>query len=70
MTIAAESGAVIMPAVTAMYVHPDTVDDLVDHTVMRVCDQLAIETDLAPRWVGLADADDRAGVEANEKERH
>jgi 4-hydroxy-3-polyprenylbenzoate decarboxylase len=56
MTIAAESGAVIMPAVTAMYVQPATVADLVDHTVMRVCDQLGVETDLAPRWAGLADA--------------
>jgi hypothetical protein len=23
---------------------------------MRVCDQLGVETDLAPRWAGLADA--------------
>jgi 4-hydroxy-3-polyprenylbenzoate decarboxylase len=59
MTIAAESGAVIMPAVTAMYVRPATVDDLVDHTVMRVCDQLGIETNLSPRWAGL-DADGEA----------
>jgi 4-hydroxy-3-polyprenylbenzoate decarboxylase len=66
MTIAAESGAVIMPAVTAMYVQPATVADLVDHTVMRVCDQLGIETDLSPRWAGLADADDRAIMEREE----
>ena len=38
-----------------MYVQPATIADLVDHTVMRVCDQLGIETDLAPRWAGLAD---------------
>lgn len=55
MTIAAESGAVIMPAVTAMYVRPATVGELVDHTVMRMCDQLGIDTHLAPRWAGLAD---------------
>ena len=56
MTLAAEAGAVIMPAVTAMYVKPRTVADLVDHTVMRMCDQLGIETDLSPRWAGLGDA--------------
>jgi 4-hydroxy-3-polyprenylbenzoate decarboxylase len=69
MTIAAESGAVIMPAVTAMYVQPATVADLVDHTVMRVCDQLGVETDLAPRWAGLADAfaDDPAIEERQEQ---
>jgi len=58
MTLAAEAGAVIMPAVTAMYVKPRTVADLVDHTVMRMCDQLGIETDLSPRWEGLGDARD------------
>jgi 4-hydroxy-3-polyprenylbenzoate decarboxylase len=55
MTLAAESGAVIMPAVTAMYAKPASVDDVVDHTVMRVCDQLGIPTELSPRWTGLGD---------------
>lgn len=53
MTQASEAGAVIMPAVTAMYTRPSTIDDLVDHTVMRLCDQLGIATDLGPRWAGL-----------------
>jgi 4-hydroxy-3-polyprenylbenzoate decarboxylase len=58
MTLAAEAGAVIMPAVSAMYGlalrdRPPTVDDLVDHTIMRLCDQLGIDTELAPRWKGL-----------------
>jgi 4-hydroxy-3-polyprenylbenzoate decarboxylase len=68
MTIAAESGAVIMPAVTAMYVRPVTVADLVDHTVMRVCDQLGVETDLAPRWAGLADASADLAIEEGEEQ--
>jgi 4-hydroxy-3-polyprenylbenzoate decarboxylase len=55
MTLAAESGAVIMPAVTAMYVKPSSVAELVDHTVMRLCDQLGIDTELSPRWAGLGD---------------
>jgi flavin prenyltransferase len=53
MTLAAEAGAVIMPAVTSMYVKPRTVAELVDHTVMRVCDQLGIHTSLSERWSGL-----------------
>lgn len=53
MTLASESGAVIMPAVTAMYTKPATIADLVDHTVMRLCDQLGIVTELGPRWSGL-----------------
>jgi 4-hydroxy-3-polyprenylbenzoate decarboxylase len=55
MTLAAESGAVIMPAVTAMYVKPTSIADVIDHTVMRICDQLGIATELSPRWAGLGD---------------
>ena len=55
MLAAAEAGAVIFPPVPAMYTRPASIDDLVDHTVMRVCDQLSIETDLSARWHGLHD---------------
>jgi 4-hydroxy-3-polyprenylbenzoate decarboxylase len=44
-----------MPAVTAMYVKPASIADLIDHTAMRICDQLGIETELSPRWAGLGD---------------
>ncbi len=53
MVAAAEAGAVIFPPVPAMYNRPASIDDLVDHTIMRVCDQLGIETDLSARWHGL-----------------
>lgn len=68
MTIAAESGAVIMPAVTAMYVRPKSVADLVDHTVMRVCDQLGIDTDLSARWTGLDDEPVETAADGREEE--
>ena len=55
MLAAAEAGAVIFPPVPAMYNRPTSIDDLVDHTVMRVCDQLGIDTDLSTRWHGLHD---------------
>lgn len=52
MTQAAELGAVIMPPVPAFYHRPQTLDDIIDQTVNRVLDQLAIELpqDLFRRW--------------------
>jgi flavin prenyltransferase len=55
MTAAAEAGAIIFPPVPSLYNRPTTIDELVDHTIMRVCDQLGIETDLSGRWQGLPD---------------
>jgi 4-hydroxy-3-polyprenylbenzoate decarboxylase len=38
-----------------MYIKPKSVAEVIDHTVMRICDQLGIETELSPRWGGLGD---------------
>jgi flavin prenyltransferase len=43
-------GAVILPPVPAFYNHPQTLEEMVDHIVMRVLDQFGIHTDLAERW--------------------
>ena len=45
-------GAVIFPPVPAFYQRPDTVADLVDHTVMRLLDQFGLSQAEAPRWDG------------------
>jgi 4-hydroxy-3-polyprenylbenzoate decarboxylase len=45
-------GAVILPPVPAFYDHPQTIDDLVNHTVARILDQFAIEVPGMPRWSG------------------
>lgn len=58
MTLAAEAGAVIQPPVPSMYIRPQTIDDLVDHTTMRVCDQLGIDTGFGTRWQGMTDGED------------
>lgn len=50
MTAATEAGAIVFPPTPAMYTRPVTVEAIVDHTVMRVCDQLGIETELSLRW--------------------
>ena len=47
---AADNGATILPPVPAFYTKPRTVEDVVDHTVGRILDQLGIEHDLSIRW--------------------
>lgn len=44
-------GVVIFPAVPAFYQHPQTVDEIVNQTVMRILDQLDLHLDV-PRWEG------------------
>src|SRR6266853_2040066 len=46
-------GVVIIPPVPAFYNHPRTVDDVVNHIVMRVLDQFDIHLDLMQRWDGV-----------------
>ncbi len=50
MTQAAEAGAVILPPMPAFYQLPQSVDDIVNHTVGRALDLFDIETDLVRRW--------------------
>jgi 4-hydroxy-3-polyprenylbenzoate decarboxylase len=45
-------GVTILPPVPAFYNRPGTVDDIVNHIVMRILDQFGISMDLAKRWDG------------------
>jgi flavin prenyltransferase len=47
---AADNGATILPPVPAFYTKPRTVEDVVDHTVGRILDQLGIAHELSARW--------------------
>jgi 4-hydroxy-3-polyprenylbenzoate decarboxylase len=47
---AADNGATILPPVPAFYTKPTTVEEIVDHTVGRILDQLGIPHELSPRW--------------------
>ena len=47
---AAEAGAVILPPVPAFYHGPQSIEDIIDHTVGRVFDQFDLEHDLYRRW--------------------
>lgn len=50
MLEATEAGAILMPPVPAFYGRPQTVDDIVNHTVGRVLDLFEIRNDLLKRW--------------------
>lgn len=45
-------GVVILPPVPAFYNHPQTLDDMINHIVMRALDQFEIHVDAARRWDG------------------
>jgi 4-hydroxy-3-polyprenylbenzoate decarboxylase len=45
-------GVVILPPMPAFYNHPKTIDDVIDHIVMRSLDQFQISPDLGRRWEG------------------
>lgn len=59
MTALAEMGAVIAPPVPAFYARPESIDDLVDHSVGRVLDMFGLDAGTLRRW-GEA-RDDRRG---------
>ena len=46
----AEAGAVVLPAMPALYTRPRSVQDMIDFVVGRVCDQLGVEHRLFERW--------------------
>ncbi|MGZ4354237.1 MAG: UbiX family flavin prenyltransferase [Gaiellaceae bacterium] len=54
MTRLAELGATIFPPTPAFYNRPQTIDDIVDHTVLRVLDQLDFGLESESRWTGLS----------------
>ena len=48
----ARMGVIMLPPMPAFYNHPQTVDDVIDHIVMRVLDQFGIAAPHAKRWDG------------------
>ena len=52
MTTLAEMGAIIAPPVPAFYHQPQTVMDIVDHSVDRVMDLLGLPDPAVRRWEG------------------
>lgn len=52
MQTLAEAGVVILPAMPGFYHGPQSIRDLVDFVVGRICDQLGVAHDLSKRWGG------------------
>ncbi|MBR1221624.1 UbiX family flavin prenyltransferase [Bradyrhizobium sp. U87765 SZCCT0131] len=52
MTALSEMGAVIFPPVPAFYADPQSIADMVDHTVGRVLDLYDIDVGAVKRWEG------------------
>ena len=50
LTACAEAGAIILPAMPAFYTRPQSLQDMIDFVVGRVCDQLGVEHELLRRW--------------------
>lgn len=50
MSAVTEMGGVVMPPVPAFYLRPQSVDDIVHHTVARALDLLGVDVPSTPRW--------------------
>ena len=50
LTRLARMGAVIFPPVPAFYNRPESLQDIVDQSCMRMLDQLQVHIESAPRW--------------------
>ena len=48
----AQLGAVIAPPMTAFYNKPQTIDDIVNHSVGRILDMFGLDTGIVKRWEG------------------
>jgi len=53
MTTVTEMGGVIFPPLPSFYHNPQSIAEMVDHTVGRVLDLFAIDHSLTPRWAGM-----------------
>ena len=61
MVAVTEMGAIVAPPLPAFYLRPTSVGDIVDYCAGRALDLLDVPHDLAPRWEGLALAQQDAG---------
>lgn len=53
MTAVTEMGGVIFPPLPAFYFQPKTMEELVDHSVVRMLEHVGVEID-GPTWQGLS----------------
>jgi 4-hydroxy-3-polyprenylbenzoate decarboxylase len=58
MVSLSELGAIIAPPLPGFYIQPETLDDLIDHSVDRVLDLMGLPSANAKRWDGPPREDD------------
>ncbi|MFZ6639674.1 UbiX family flavin prenyltransferase [Undibacterium sp. TC4M20W] len=56
MTAVTEMGGIIFPPLPGFYHRPQSIEEMVDHTLGRVLDMFALPHELTPRWQGLKDS--------------
>jgi 4-hydroxy-3-polyprenylbenzoate decarboxylase len=59
----ARMGVLILPPVPAFYNHPQNLEDLINHTTMRILDQFDIHLDVMNRWDGVMLSEGRELIE-------
>lgn len=61
MTAVTEMGGIVFPPVPAFYQHPQSLTQMVDHTVARMLEQFGIDVG-GPTWVGMQPPSASAGA--------
>jgi 4-hydroxy-3-polyprenylbenzoate decarboxylase len=64
---AAQLGAVIAPPMPAFYSQPQTIDDLINHSVGRVLDLFGLDAGDLKRWEGLNSQSENEEPETHRK---
>ncbi len=64
---AAQLGAVIAPPMPAFYNNPETIDDIVNHSVGRVLDLFGLDAGILKRWEGTNGRADKPSEETRRK---
>ena len=57
----AQLGAVVAPPMPAFYNRPQTLEEVVDHSVGRILDLLGVDPGIVKRWTGRSEPGDGAG---------
>jgi len=52
MTAVTEMGAIVAPPMPGFYAMPQSLEDVIDHTVGRVLDLIGLDSGLVKRWTG------------------
>jgi 4-hydroxy-3-polyprenylbenzoate decarboxylase len=58
MAAVTEAGAIVYPPVPAFYARPQSIEDMIDHTLGRVLDLFDIDLGTVRRWSGKARGSD------------